>query len=325
MGLTPLLSACGGGGGGGGNGLPAAEVSYTGITAQATLDPGNTDTTTVTTDLAMVLDESNSAEYVLGVTSNTNTESESKSQARNIITKYAEDFVKNKLNENQLVTGVGLIEIGNCSLYGGSDGSVTGEVTQQNSTSARLVMNFNNLCLTDNMNYKVEMNGSVYLTVRGQNLNDQFLARIDSMEMYMPGFDVTFTDLSVAPIEVATITFTETITISFTYDQNGNPDTYSISVVINIEYSGSVYRLGASGSYDYFSDVALSSESLEFYHPDYGYVEYNVTTPFTYNCPDGTPDAGQVTVTAANGTATLTVNSCNNYTVDVSSLTVPIP
>ncbi|MEJ2142152.1 MAG: hypothetical protein P8Y24_07310 [Gammaproteobacteria bacterium] len=319
-GLVTLLSACGGGGDGGGVQFPAAAVPYTGIGTPATLNPvDTTDTTTVSLDYSMVSNESQASEFVLGGTITTieNSDTESNEKARKVLSKFVKNKIEKDLASNQLVTGAGIVESGDCSLYGGSDGSLSSQTLEQSAGKVIVKMDFNNLCVTDGATYRVTMNGSIYVTATGDFQNT---GNADRLEMYMPRLAVEYEDISIIPGDTTYLILTETIVMTFTYDNTGFPESYAMSVSVNVQYNGAVYKLEVSGSYDYFSDVEISSGALKFYHPDYGYVEYNVTTPFTYSCADGTPNSGEVVLTASNGSATFTVNDCHNYTVDVSLL-----
>ena len=191
------------------------------------------------------------------------------------------------------------------------------DVLEQSSNKVIVKMTFNSLCDTDGANYRIIMSGDIYATAYINGSGDT-----TKLEMYMPEFFVTYTDLTVLPNVTEYIVFTSSSVEITHFDVDGFPESYTLQVSVNVYHDGTVYKFEESGTFNFYNDTVMSTDPTKFYHPDYGYVEYNVSMPFTYGCPDGTPDAGEVVLTASNGTATFTVNGCGDYSV-VASLSSP--
>lgn len=66
-----------------------------------------------------------------------------------------------------------------------------------------------------------------------------------------------------------------------------------------------------SVSGDNFSGYTVSGQVTD---PTHGFITINTDIPVTFNCPDGRPDDGQITITG-NGSATVTYNNCTSFTV----------
>jgi hypothetical protein len=82
---------------------------------------------------------------------------------------------------------------------------------------------------------------------------------------------------------------------------------------------GRVYRiedLTVSGD-----EVSGFYVSMTFYDPDHGRVGMTTSQPFTYDCTEAVPGSGMLTLTGANGTfATVSFDSCSSYTVTVDGV-----
>ncbi|MDX2463231.1 MAG: hypothetical protein QNK31_01855 [Porticoccus sp.] len=78
---------------------------------------------------------------------------------------------------------------------------------------------------------------------------------------------------------------------------------------------------GSDGAVYKIEDYSVSGNNsagyqlqAAFYHPTYGRFDITTTTALTFNCTNGKPDAGTISLTGASGSsATITFTGCNNY------------
>ena len=310
VGAMFLMTGCGGGGGG--SSLPAAGVPYVGSTSKATLD--ETIATAIVVDMAGAELEDLSGYAATAAATVGISDSDGKALRYAALDRFKQDayhVVEETLNPS--VSGSSHEEFGNCSVLGGSytNGSASQTVLEQTSSTISVKVTYNSLCMTDELNYSVVLNGDMYMVISGSNLNNAS-NRIDSMRFYMPSFSVAYTDLTIS--ETTTATITEDWIIGFTYDVDGSLTGTTFSLGVNVSFNGKVYRFEAVSN-----DGLGPTYTEKFYHPDYGYVEIMVAGTFTYgNCGDSyTPDSGSVTITGSNGASSVTyqvtVTGCGNY------------
>lgn len=140
----------------------------------------------------------------------------------------------------------------------------------------------------------------------------------------------TFTSSTVGSITTTTITFvnftittgSEIQTIDLSATCTINTDTSSVSCTYNSSASGidgrtyTVSDISVSG--DIFSGYTVSATITD---PDHGVVTITTTTPVTFNCSNGQPDAGVIVVSDGTNTMTVTYIDCNNYSVDFNGST----
>lgn len=125
-------------------------------------------------------------------------------------------------------------------------------------------------------------------------------------------FSLTYTNFAITYTTVnGTVSDTiENMSISCT--NNG------MSCTISSDFTGSdgkIYRVAnfeVTGSNPYMITGRI-------YHPNHGYVEISGTVT-TSTCGNiDRPTSGSMTITGANGTASITFNDCNSFSVDINS------
>ena len=150
----------------------------------------------------------------------------------------------------------------------------------------------------------------------------------------------------------ATATFTNctisdsysTVTINGTINISGTASSINISANLTITENGVSETVSFSGSCSYSNatvgacsysstftgvdgrtytsaNMSVSGNYISGYtvsgsvtDPDHGVITISTQQPVTFNCTDGSPDSGQITITG-NGSATVTFNDCNSFTV----------
>ena len=71
---------------------------------------------------------------------------------------------------------------------------------------------------------------------------------------------------------------------------------------------------------DYFTGYTVSATVTD---PDHGNITITTNTPVTFNCSNGQPDAGKITVSDGTNTMTVTfIDDCTSYSVDFNGSTV---
>lgn len=126
--------------------------------------------------------------------------------------------------------------------------------------------------------------------------------------------------------------FTTTVTMNnFTISYGGETETINFSVTCTTNTGGSTFdqtctysssTLGIDGRTYSISDIDISGDAFSGYSmsatvtdPDHGNIMFSTNSPVTFNCTDGQPDSGTITVTAGSSTMTITFNSCSSFTV----------
>ena len=290
LGLT--LVACGGGGGGSSD---SASVSYSGNTSPATIDDA-TQAEEIATALFQSSEKNVGGEIASAATISSNQTLDDSSK-NTLVEKLKQDALSSlsyAQNNNQVLAASGqALQSGDCVANGVtevSDGSATTSLTSFSSTSLKSKTTYSNLCV-----YKAEtgayliLNGSVDITISGANLLASDGAVINEISMNVPSLSVKHTSATGASF---TITISESYLFAFTYDDAGNITRTDFSNYTNISSGELVYRfettvvLVTGGS---------TTVTFKFYHPTHGVVEY-ILSGMTFNCDDGSADAGTLTI-----------------------------
>jgi hypothetical protein len=323
--LIALLTACGGGGGSSSSsGLPQAVNVYTGYESDASV----TDQATAEDILLSMAYASQSEElgsYVTSVSVDASGSTIGQDKIKNILAEKfrqdAENIAKNL--QQQIVTGASYIVAGNCADILGSpeNGSASQKTVSQSNSQIVVDIAYKNLCYTDGSLFKVELNGTMRITIKGTNLTNES-ALIAEMGLYIPDVSVKFTDLNSSEIFQDSLTLSMVFT--FEYDATDNPIGGTVTMVSNIDYLNTVYR------FRYHDDG--TTEKVEFYHPEHGVVEINSNVEFetcsaVNNVPVGTAsikntstDSGAI-FTGNNDCATYEICLTDGSGVVVDSMT----
>lgn len=116
---------------------------------------------------------------------------------------------------------------------------------------------------------------------------------------------------------------TETFDLQATCTNTDNGDgTFTSSCTFDSE------ALGIDGRTYTVSDISVSGDSLTGYtvsatitDPDHGIITMTTTTPVTFNCTNGQPDAGVIVVSDGTDTMTITYIDCNSFSIDFDGST----
>jgi len=113
---------------------------------------------------------------------------------------------------------------------------------------------------------------------------------------------------------------------SFTINQGGVSDTINMTIscssgscTASTDFTGSDARTYRVQNFEIYGSSSFGYYvSGRVYDPDNGYIDISTTTGITFNCPNGVPGTGIITLTdhSAN-TATIHFDSCTQYTVSV--------
>ena len=121
--------------------------------------------------------------------------------------------------------------------------------------------------------------------------------------------------------------------LTFTYGSVVENYDYSITCVtqtspmFSSECSYSSSALGFDGRTYTISNASVTGDSSSGYSvtatitdPDHGSINITTDIPVTFNCGDGRPNAGQITVSSGGDSLTVTYNSCSSFTVTFNSV-----
>ena len=116
-----------------------------------------------------------------------------------------------------------------------------------------------------------------------------------------------------ANITVTEDGITETFTFSGTCSvSNGNVGScsYSSSFTGSDGRTYSMSNISVSGSE--FSGYTVSGSVTD---PDHGVITITTNSPVYFNCPNGNPSPGEITITGSNGSATVFFDGCDRFIV----------
>jgi len=282
LGITLFITSCSSDSGG-----TVAAPSYTGINTPAAITANNVEdiglTSTEGTEEAVNNENaSNGTPFSLAATTS------GSSSTR--LSEHVRDIVKQVLEQQQslnLATGITLSAADLGPSYCG--GSIT--VTDDFGSGAGTLngsMIFNALCFDIGGGEQITMSGTITFSETATEISISYI-----------NLSVTFSDGSTELINMTITCSTSFASCSFSSDYVGT--------------DGRTYRVSdftVTGS-----DAAGYSVSGTFFHPDHGSVTFTTAPPITFNCLDGSPNAGTISFTGSGGSsATITFrNDCTGY------------
>ncbi len=298
VGGTIGLTGCGGGGGGGG--VDVTELSYSGVTTEATINSTSAKAlaeTSAEASIQAVTDSEGGAVNPFGVV----VTDANLSGMRSRVVEVAKQLLKNR---KVIEFPVGATITFNDILGAGSScgGSIT--VPDNYRTASSGTMTFNNACLTEPGYGTFIFNGSIKFSGTGDP--DGYGAGTETS---------TFINL----------------TIQYDLGSNGSgsygPMNYTESCswddggyFNNMTCSETNYYTGSGGEVYQVQDADVYGSndsgwyvSATVYHPTYGYVDVTATG-LTFDCANGHPDSGSIEAYGSGGTS-ISVNftDCDNY------------
>lgn len=143
---------------------------------------------------------------------------------------------------------------------------------------------------------------------------------------------VTTTSSASGSVTTTTLTYT-----NFTVSFQGETETINLTATCTTDTSGA--SVTSSCSYDStgtgvdgrtytVTNVTVSGDdfngwsvSATITDPDNGQITITTNTPVTFNCTNGQPDSGSITVSDGSSTMTVTYNDCDSFTVDFDGST----
>jgi hypothetical protein len=278
-----LLQGCGGGGGGSDDPSPSSGTTYTGSTAEATIDA------------------SNAKELATGAASGSQ-----QAVASDALPNFAmrpQPTPMTKLGEvtPRIAQWIGQLRSSNAAKSvdltdelcdaGGSANAQTNDAETQGS------INFNNCAMSDLEGGTIVIDGAVTFSV---NTSADSLSAVYRVTVSYLG-DTQAINMTLACSSISTTS----ASCAMTSDFEG--------------IDGRVYRiadLSVSGS-----EASGFYVSMSFYDPDHGQVEITTTQPLTYDCTEAVPGSGMLTLSGANGSsATVSFDNCGSYTVTVDGV-----
>jgi hypothetical protein len=280
-----LLQGCGGGGGDSDSDSPSSSNSttYTGSTAEATIDA------------------SNAKEIATGAASGT--QEAVASNALSVVAMRPQATPRSKLEElspriaqwiDQLMSphAAKVFDVSNdiCD-QGGS------AVADTNDDETEGTITFNNCTINDMEGGSMVLNGAVRYSA---NISADTLSMVYDVTVDYIGESQAI-NMSLACNDIST----PAISCSITSDFEGTDG--KVYRMEDITVSGSV----SSGFYI----------GMTFYDPHHGWVDVTTTQPLTYACDKDVPGSGMFSMNGAGGTsATVSFDSCSAYTVTVNGV-----
>lgn len=295
--LAMFVSACGddsdsdGGGGGGG-------ITYTGITAQATIDDTNA------VDLSIGAYQGGDTGMAIGTVGAVQTADHNqigRSRVLKLVQTSEEAILQVDVNASPGVVVSGAIVTESDTIPGdcGGNASYTIEVDDVTGDFSG-TMNFNDYCSEG-----VTLTGSTSFSGMFDVYTGDFLQ-----------FSLT---LDTVTITSGSDSFTTSGSVSFNFQ--ATPLTATMDIRIRDDSTGKVYWVN-----DYSITLVEGSGYVEFevsgryYDPDYGYIDFHTDTPFHIDDGDEWPSAGVLIVEGEGGTeAQLTALSSTTYIVDADT------
>jgi hypothetical protein len=278
-----LLQGCGGGGGDSDGPSSSDGTTYTGSTAEATVDA------------------SNAKDLATGAASGT--QQAVMSDALSEVAMRPQPTPTSKLAEvaPRIAQWIGQLSSPNAA----KTVDVTSEIcdaggsaiADTNDAETQGTITFTNCAMSDTEGGTVVMDGTVTF-----NANTS----ADSLNMV---FNVT----------VAYIGESQSINMTLACS---NISTDAISCSMTSDFAGidgRVYRIedqNVSGN-----EVSGYYVSMTFYDPDHGWVDVTTSQPLTYDCTEAVPSSGMLTLSGASGSsATVSFDNCSSYTVTVDGV-----
>ncbi|MCU7815976.1 MAG: hypothetical protein KZQ81_12420 [Candidatus Thiodiazotropha sp. (ex Rostrolucina anterorostrata)] len=279
-----LLQGCGGGGGGDSDG-PNTSVgtTYTGSTAEATIDASNAKE--FSTGAASGTQQAVASDAVSGVAMRPQATPTTKlSELAPRIAQWIDQLRSPNAARTTDLTAE-ICDAGGRAVADTNEAETEGSIT------------FTHCAMSDTEGGTVVINGTVTFSANTSG---------DSLNMV---FRVTVTYIG------------ESQAINMTLACS-NISTSSVACSITSDFAGidgRIYRiedLSVSGS-----EISGFYVSMTFYDPDYGRVDVTTTQPLTYDCPTAVPGSGMLTLSGSSDTfATASFDSCSSYTVTVDGV-----
>lgn len=283
------LSACGGSGDSGSSTPPAP--TYSGITTPVAITATNaqglsTKSTDATEEAITQQTASENNPYnPLAITITT-----ANTDINPLITRITREIVSHNQAASNLPTGATITAAQLGAPFCG--GSISYPDSFGNNGMLNGTITYNNLCYNDTFTGVITVNGSITFTETSTTITIRYI-----------NFTITGAGLS------------ETVNMTVSCDTDPMTS-FFINCSISADFTGSdgkVYRI---------ADMSVSGFgtgpyyiSATFYHPDYGYVILSTIGGLYYECSNGYPSAGTISI-AGSGTssASITFTSCDGYT-----------
>jgi hypothetical protein len=276
-----LIAGCSSSGGGGGPSAP----TYNGVTTAAAITSGNGEelskASAAATDEATDQENANDSNPLFFGVEITPSSPELNAFVTDVGRKVAGQL-QSLANIPQALT-VDSTQLGP-EFCGGSITIPDAWQSANSSTTLNGTMTFTNLCVQEGSS-QITINGSVTFSETASEISIQY-----------SNFSIS-DGTSTMTVNMTTTCSTTWTSCSMSADFTGDDaKTYRID---NLNVSGS-----GTGPY---------TISARFYHPDHGYVDMSGTGIY-YNCADGSPSAGTITLTGSGGSsASITIDSCSAY------------
>ncbi|MCW8909834.1 MAG: hypothetical protein OQK76_04345, partial [Gammaproteobacteria bacterium] len=112
-------------------------------------------------------------------------------------------------------------------------------------------------------------------------------------------------------------------TANLSFSQNGNTESITGSGTCDAQFNCSMTAsfTGIDGRTYTTTSMSVTGDNTSGYtvsgtitDPDHGNITLATNTPVTFNCADGRPDAGQITVTGGSS-ATVVFNECSSFSI----------
>ncbi len=279
-----LLPACGGGGGGDDDGpTTTGGDTYTGSTAQATVDASNAKE--LSTGAASGTQQAVASDALSGVAMRP--QPSPTSRLADLAPRIAQwiDQLDSTTAARTDDLSAEICDAGGRAIAESNDAETQGSIT------------FTSCAMSDMQGGTVVINGSVTFSAN---------TSADTLNM---AFRVTVTYIG------------ESQSVNMTLACN-NISTPSVSCSMTSDFTGidgRVYRieeLTVSGS-----ESSGFYVGMRLYDPDYGWVDVTTSQPLTYDCANGMPGSGMITVNGSGGSfASASFDSCSSYTVTVDGV-----
>jgi hypothetical protein len=279
-----LLQGCGGGGGDGTNdSTSSGDTTFTGSTAEATIEASNVKE--LATGSASGSKQAVTSEALSGVAMRSQPTPTSKlGEVAPRIAQWIGQLRSPNAAKTANVTNE-ICDAGGSAIADTNDAETQGTIT------------FTNCAMSDSEGGTLVMNGTVTFSAN---------TSADSSSMV---FNVTVTYIG------------ESQSVNMTLACS-NISSASVSCSMTSDFTGidgRVYRiedLSVSGD-----EVSGFYVGMTLYDPDYGSVAVTTSQPLTYDCTDPVPGSGMLTLSGANdSSATVSFGNCSSYTVTVDGV-----
>jgi hypothetical protein len=277
-----LLQACGGGGGGGET--RGSYTTYSGLTTEARVETTNSeDLSTAAASGALQGVAANSASSAF---SRPTPSLENK--LLEIAPKISKWIVQSKLHYAAKTTNVtgDFCDEGGTAIADTNDAGTIGTIT------------FSNCGISDDNGGALVLNGTVDYNYTAST--DSIVATFHVTVTY--GGESSAINMTLSCVDTTSASPTCSASVDYVGLDN------RVYRIKDIQVSGSA----ASGFY----------VSATVYDPDHGYVQMTTNTPITFECDNGVPGTGAVTLTGSDSTsATITFVNCSEFNVTIDGLT----